>query len=49
MLLKPDDVNQTNQTPNQLNTIERNRMIAIQLPNAIETQSNITQDLLFDC
>ena len=30
-------------------SFERNRMIAIRLPNAIETQSNITQDLLFDC
>ena len=40
----PDDVNQTNRTLNQLNAIERNRMIAIRLPNAIEIQSNITQD-----
>ena len=36
---------------NQSNTesIERNRIIAIWLPDAIETQSNITQDLPFDC
>ena len=38
----PDDVNRTNRTPNQLNAIERNRMIEIRLPNAIESQSNIT-------
>ena len=30
-------------------SIERNRMIAIRLSNTIETQSNITQDLPFDC
>ena len=38
----PDDVNRTNRTPNQLNAIECNRMIEIRLPNAIESQSNIT-------
>ena len=37
-----DDVNRTNQTPNQLNTIECNQMIEIRLPNAIESQANIT-------
>ena len=42
LILYPDDVNRTNRTPNQLNAIERNRMIEIRLPNAIESQSNIT-------
>ena len=39
---KPDDVNRTNRTRNQLNAIELNRMIEIRLPNAIESRSNIT-------
>ena len=44
----PDDVNRTNRMPNQLNRIERNWMIEIQLPNTIESQSNITVILLID-
>ena len=34
ILQYPDGVNRTNRMPNQLNTIERNRIIAIRLPNA---------------
>ena len=45
-----------NRTTNQLNAIEHNRMIAIRLSNAIESQSNFTpiswfdwDSIVFDC